>query len=128
VPVEAVRRDVQLAAAEPLRERRLGPVEDLVELLDPVELLGPRTPPRLRIAVGTLVDPRVGGVRLGGELRRRRKGLLGIEEDVESSVSSCCRLLLAHRASSVVAPDGLTLANQAPQLSGAGRVCRRSGG
>ena len=52
VAVEAVGGDVQLAAVEPLRERRVGPVEDLVPGLDPLELLGPDRPPGLGVGVG----------------------------------------------------------------------------
>ena len=54
VAVEAVVGDVQLAADEPLRERRVRPVEDLVPLLEPVQLLGLLGPPGL----GVLVRPR----------------------------------------------------------------------
>ena len=83
VAVEAVGRDVQLAAFEPLRVRRVGPVENLVPRLDPLELLGPARPPGLAIGRRLLVDAGVGDVRVGGELVGWRKGLLGLHEHVE---------------------------------------------
>ena len=68
VAVEAVGGDVQLAAVEPLRVRRVGPVENVVPRLDPLELLGPARPPCLAVRRGLLVDAGVGDVRVGSEL------------------------------------------------------------
>ena len=83
VAVEAVGGDVQLAAVEPLRVRRVRPVEHVVPRLDPLELLGPARPPGLAIRRGLLVDAGVGDVRVRGELVGRGKGLLGLHEHVE---------------------------------------------
>src|SRR5207302_7400252 len=72
VPVEAVLRDVQLAAEEPLRVRRL-PLEDLAEGLTPLQRLRLLCPEPLEVAVGPLVDLGVADVGLRRELGRRRK-------------------------------------------------------
>ncbi len=58
VAVEAVGADVELAADEPLRVRRL-PVEDLRPGLHPLELGGERRPERLGIGGRARVDARV---------------------------------------------------------------------
>ena len=108
VAVEAVGGDVQLAAREPLGERRIRPVEDLVERLDPVELLGPRAPPRLGVVVRPLVDARVGGVRLRDELGRRREGLLGREQHVQIAALFLVALLGHLSLSSRVPANGST--------------------
>ena len=55
VPVDAVVRRVDGAADEPLRERRVVPVEDPVPLLAPVEALGLLGPERLAVGGGPLV-------------------------------------------------------------------------
>ena len=59
VAVEAVVGDVQLAADEPLVERRVRVVEHLVPLLEPVQTLGLAHPPALPIRFGLLIDRRV---------------------------------------------------------------------
>ncbi len=60
VPVDAVVRRVDRAADEPLRERRVVPVEDPVPLLAPVEALGLLGPEALAVGVrafvGVLLD------------------------------------------------------------------------
>jgi hypothetical protein len=75
VPVDAVVGDVELAADEPLRERRVGPVEDLGPLLRPGQPLGLLGPEGRPVGIGLLVDVgRQVGVRL--ELIRRREAAL----------------------------------------------------
>ena len=76
VAVDAVVGDVELAADEPLGERRVGPVEHLVPLLGPVERLGLLGPEALGVLLGPLVDAGVGDDRVRGELARRRERLL----------------------------------------------------
>ena len=71
VAVQAVVGGVQLAAGEPLVERRVGVVEDLGRLLEPVQLLGLLDPPALPVALGLVVDRRVVQQRLLAELLRR---------------------------------------------------------
>ncbi len=71
VAIEAVRRDVQLAVLEPLRERRVRPVEHLAERLRPLQVLGLLRPVPLGILRGLPVDGRVGDVGLLAELRTR---------------------------------------------------------
>jgi len=73
VPVEAVVGGVQLAAHEPLVERRVGVVEHASPALEPGELGRLARPPRLKVAVGLLIDGRV------GEQRLRPKRLRGLE-------------------------------------------------
>ncbi len=72
VAVQAVVGDVQRAAGEPLVERRIVVVEHPLPRLEPVELLGLRGPPRLRVARGLLVD---GGVVQQGVLAELRRGV-----------------------------------------------------
>ena len=72
VAVEAVVGDVELAADEPLGERRVGLVEHLVPLLGPVQRLGLLGPERPRVAAAfSWIDSseidRVLGELLGGE-------------------------------------------------------------
>ena len=79
VAIQAVGRDVEAAAAEPLRVRR-RPLEHARERRDPLELVGEAGPERLRIRGGAGVDAGIVGVRRGGERRGRRKGaVLGQE-------------------------------------------------
>ncbi len=59
VAVDAVVGGVDLAVREPLVERRVGVVEDLLGLLEPMQLLGLLDPPSLPVAVGLVVDRRV---------------------------------------------------------------------
>jgi hypothetical protein len=75
VAVEAVVRGVQLPAGEPLGERRVRPVEDLVPGLEPVELRRLGLPPALRIASGFVVDGRVADQGVCPELVRRLEAL-----------------------------------------------------
>ncbi|MDQ1076163.1 hypothetical protein QE388_002372 [Microbacterium sp. SORGH_AS 969] len=99
VAVEAVVGDVQLAVGEPLRERRVRPVQHSRERRVPVQvscLVGPES---LAVGRGALVETRVGdGVR--GELRRRGETAGFIEEMVDlaahrgaPSRSRGCRVL-----------------------------------
>ena len=76
VAVDAVVGDVELAAHEPLGERRVGPVEHLVPLLGPVERVGLLGPEGLGILLGLLVDLGIGDDRVRGELAGRRERLL----------------------------------------------------
>ncbi len=75
VPVHAVVRRVEAAPHEPLRERRVVPVEHAVPLLVPVEALGLLGPERLGVGLGP-------GVRLllevgvPGQIGRRREPAL----------------------------------------------------
>ena len=72
VPVDAVVRDVELAADEPAGERQL-PLERRVEVLGPADALaGELRPERLEVGLGLEVQVR-GGVRLGGERRVGRE-------------------------------------------------------
>ena len=59
VAVQAVVRRVQLAVGEPLVERRVGIVEDLGRLLEPVQLLGLLEPPPFSVLLGLFVDRRI---------------------------------------------------------------------
>lgn len=71
MPVDAVVRDVELAAHKPLREGRVGPVENLPEGLVPVQAAGLLLPEPEPIFLGRLVE--VGGrIRCRYEFRRRR--------------------------------------------------------
>ena len=80
VPVEAVVGDVELAADEPFVERRIGVVEHRVPLLKPVQPLGLRHPPALRVACRLLVDRGVFQQRVLAKLAR------GVERlDIEQS-------------------------------------------
>ena len=71
--IEAVVRDVQLSVGEPLEERCLGIVEDLLRLLEPGDplqrLLLPEAKP---VLLGLFVDLEP-SVRLSDELVRRRE-------------------------------------------------------
>src|SRR6201999_1880789 len=79
VAVDAVVGDVQLAADEPLGERRVRPVEHLVPLLVPVQRLGALGPEPLVVLVRALVDRGVRDDRVLGEVLGRRERLL-VEE------------------------------------------------
>src|SRR5207249_4387541 len=59
VAIDAVHRDVDLAADEPLRVRRL-PLENLAPLLEPVELFCLRGPEGFRVAGCLCVQLRIG--------------------------------------------------------------------
>ena len=77
VPVDAVPGGVDLAADEPLRERGVVPVEDLVPLGLPVETLGLLLPEAEAVGLGVVVRLR-GEVGVLGELvRRLEPALLG---------------------------------------------------
>ena len=75
VPVDAVVGDVELAADEPLRERRVRPVQHLVPLGVPVERFGALRPEGL-VVLGLLVDRIVRDDRLLLEALRRSERLL----------------------------------------------------
>src|SRR5690606_21847658 len=83
VAVEAVVGDIQLAVVEPLRERRVRPVEDPSEGLAPAEqVAGLLAPEALAVGCGALVHRRVvDGV--GDELLGRRELPRLIEEVVD---------------------------------------------
>ncbi len=70
VTVDAVDGGVEGAADEPLGERRVGPVEDLVPLLAPVESFGGLGPEGLPVGVGAGVGL-VGDVGVGREVGGR---------------------------------------------------------
>ena len=97
VPVHAVVRDVELAVLEPLRERRVGPVERLGRLRGPGQaacLLGPEAQP---VGLGLLVR-RSGDVGFGGQIGGRREPPLFLEQigqafvahDISLSQGVCC--------------------------------------
>jgi hypothetical protein len=67
VAVDAVIGDVELAPDEPLRERCVRPVEDLLEVGVPVQPVSLLCPESLAVRVCFVVERR-GGVRLCGEL------------------------------------------------------------
>ncbi|MNI64954.1 hypothetical protein D3C73_1204300 [compost metagenome] len=80
MPVQRVVRSVDLAAHEPLGERRVGPVKGLGEVLIPRQqltgLLGPeRGTVRLRLCIGVSTRHRI-----GGKLRRRCEFAVLVEE------------------------------------------------
>ena len=73
VAVEAVVRDVEGAADEPLGEREI-PFEGGVEVLEPAEVLtGLAGPEGLEVGLGLGVDRVVGHQGLGHQIRRRRE-------------------------------------------------------
>src|SRR5262249_26622223 len=87
VPVDAIDRDVQLAADEPLRLRRL-PVEDLLPRPVPVELLREALPEADVVPLGLAVDRGIRDVRALRELPRRRELALLLQEGLEDPVIS----------------------------------------
>ena len=87
VPVDAVVRDVELAADVPLRVRKL-PLEELVEGLEPGDALAALRLPEL--APVALVDVRL-RVRLRGEVGRRVVGALFEEERLDRLVAQGAR-------------------------------------
>ena len=94
VPVDAVVRRVELAADEPLGERRVVPVEHLVPLLRPVETLGLLAPEGVESASARVVGV---GLHVGGcgELGGRLEPALLVGQVGQSLV------LLAHDLSSL---------------------------
>ena len=70
VAIEAVVGGVDLAVREPLVERRVGVVEVLGRLLEPVQVLGLLDPPALPVLLGLLVDRRVVEQRVLAETPR----------------------------------------------------------
>ena len=82
VPVEAVVGDVQLAVGEPLRERRVRPVEHFGERLVPVQLARAVGPERLTVGIRLVV--KLGrGDRLRGELGGGREAACLVEKVVD---------------------------------------------
>ena len=79
VAVETVLGDVEATADEPLRERQL-PLEDGVPLTVPVEGERLLRPEALPVALGIVVDTRVGDQRLLRELGRRREGAAFLQQ------------------------------------------------
>ena len=70
VAIDAIRRDVQLAANEPFRVRR-PPLKDFGPWCYPIELLGFLGPERFRIPLRLVVD--VGRRNVGAALELRRR-------------------------------------------------------
>src|SRR5439155_2271789 len=89
VAIQAVLRDVQLAADEPLRVRRL-PLEHLRERLPPEQGLRLLRPETLEIALRALVDARVLHVRLRRERGRRREAAVLLGEGLERGAGLGC--------------------------------------
>ena len=126
VAVQAVVGGVDLAVLEPLVERRIGVVDVVGGLLEPVQLLGLLDPPALPVLLGLVVDRRVAQQRVFAEVLRRVELL-----DLSSISSSCCssvalacrRCRVCHKASPCQ-----SLASRAPgSAAGAGSGCRRPG-
>ena len=99
VPVQAVVRGVERAVGVPGRERRVAPVEDLAGFgvpADPLGLLGPEgVDIGRRLLIGRLGD--VGG---GGEILRRRKASILVEQVFQSLVTHVATLSARVRAAS----------------------------
>ena len=97
VPVHAVVRDVELAADEPLRERRV-PVQRLLPRLGPAQPAGLQLPERDPVGPGLVVLVSVGvrGASSGGGANRR------------VSVNRFDRVLSLTRSSSALRHDSLT--------------------
>jgi hypothetical protein len=95
VPVHAVVRDVQLAAHEPLGERRVAPVEHGVPALGPGEPVGLPFPERQAVG-GSLVIGLLCHVGGRGQFRRRREPTVFLEQ-----VRECLWCLLRHAYSFV---------------------------
>src|SRR5438309_1199295 len=71
MPVHAVVRSVDLPVLEPFVERRIGLVNRLGRLLEPVQLRRLLGPPALPVPLGVLVYGRIREQRAGAEVRRR---------------------------------------------------------
>ena len=82
VAVEAVVRDVEPAADEPLRERQV-PVEDLRPLLLPIEGQRLTGPEALPVAFGLVVELGLGDQRLLPKRLRRRERAPLLEQSLE---------------------------------------------
>src|SRR6266851_4070112 len=93
--VEAVLRDVELAAAEPLGVRRL-PLENLGKRLPPGESARLLRPEGLEVARRTLVDTGVPDVRLRREPRRRREAAVLSREGLERGAALSGRRVGRH--------------------------------
>ena len=83
--VDAVVRHIQLAADEPLRERRPAPVQHRVPLPEPVQLLREPGPESLRVGSGLGVNVWIGHVGVRYKVRRRRKASLLLKQCVDAS-------------------------------------------
>src|SRR3712207_7686840 len=88
VAVQAVVGDVELAADEPLGERRVRPIEDLRPWLVPGQGLGLARPEALVVPLGLLVDPRVRPERPAPEVRSEED-----TSELQSRQYLVCRLL-----------------------------------
>jgi hypothetical protein len=88
VAIDAVVRHVELAAHEPLGERRVGPVEHLVPGLGPVQGLRLLGPEALVVLVSRLVLGAIGDVRTLDELRRWRELRVLLEHLLELLLKS----------------------------------------
>ena len=85
VPVDAVVGCVELAAHEPLGERRVRPVQHGVPGLEPVQLAGEPGPERFGVPAGFFVHARVGDVGVGRELGRRRIRPVFLQQGLKSA-------------------------------------------
>jgi len=95
VPIDAVLRDVELAALEPLRERRL-PGERPGERLVPAQLLpGQVRPEGLVVGIRGHIEVRT-SVGLGLELRARRECLPLAHEILDLRATASGALLFGH--------------------------------
>ncbi len=87
VPVEAVVGQVELAADEPLGERKV-PFEDGVEVLGPGQQLpGLASPERLEVGVGFVIHRPVIGICLCNEFGRRREPAVFALVDLDRALS-----------------------------------------
>ena len=130
VPVDAVVGGVDLAADEPLGERRVVPVEDLVPLGLPVETLGLLLPEGQPVLLGLVVRLR-GEVGVLGELVRRLEPALlvwtgwpGCRSTRRSSVTpraQCVLLLCRVRACHWCPSLGLCLVVEPTSRAAPGR-------
>ncbi len=84
VPVDAVRRDIQLSVDEPLRVGRF-PFEHARPGLDPVQLAGELGPEGLRIRGGAPVHVGIVHRRRAPPLRRGRKATVFLQERIDLS-------------------------------------------
>ncbi len=83
VAIDAVVRDVQLAAGEPFRPRSI-PLEHIFPRLKPVEVPGLGGPEGLGIARGALVNLGVRGIGLAAKFGGRRKRAALLEQGGEA--------------------------------------------
>ncbi len=113
VAIQAILRDVDLAADEPLGERRL-PLEDLRPLLDPHQFLGSIGPVPLRIGGGFAQDLRIVDPGVLAERLRWRVLLLFLQEAIDRRARNdqASTFAILHKRTmpydGSAAPDGAT--------------------